>query len=102
MQSYQPASLFAAKLHAVLFRKYEKGRDYYDLLWFLTRDIPINYGLLTNAAAQTEQDASVFDAKNTKERLLARIAGVNFTSLLNDARLKKTTDRLTACYSMIK
>ncbi|MCX5726191.1 MAG: nucleotidyl transferase AbiEii/AbiGii toxin family protein [Candidatus Saganbacteria bacterium] len=86
VQSYQPPSLFAAKLHAVLFRKYEKGRDYYDLLWFLTRDIPINYGLLTNAAAQTEKGAVGFDAGKTKEMLLARIAAVNFTSLLNDAR----------------
>lgn len=86
VQSYQPASLFAAKLHAVLFRKYGKGRDYYDLLWFLTRQIPINYGLLTNAAAQTEKGAAVFDAGKTKEMLLARIAGINFTSLLNDAR----------------
>jgi predicted nucleotidyltransferase component of viral defense system len=86
VQSYKPASLFASKLHAVLFRKYEKGRDYYDLLWFLTRNIPINYDLLTNATAQTEKEPANFDAVRTRELLLARIAGINFTSLLNDAR----------------
>jgi predicted nucleotidyltransferase component of viral defense system len=86
VQSYQPASLFASKLHAVLFRKYEKGRDYFDLLWFLTRQTPINYGLLTKAAAQTEKGTAAFDAGKTKEMLLAKIAALNFTSLLKDAR----------------
>jgi len=27
-------SLFAGKLHAILQRKYTKGRDYYDFLWY--------------------------------------------------------------------
>ncbi|MBU0672427.1 MAG: nucleotidyl transferase AbiEii/AbiGii toxin family protein, partial [Candidatus Margulisbacteria bacterium] len=46
VQSYDLPSLFAAKLHAFLFRKYAKGRDYYDLLWFLARKTPVNYKLL--------------------------------------------------------
>ena len=86
VQSYKPASLFASKLHAVLFRKYGKGRDYYDLLWFLTRDIPINYDLLSSAAAQTQKEPACFDAGKTKELLMARIDRINFTALLNDAR----------------
>jgi len=86
VQCYDPASLFASKLHAVLFRKYNKGRDYYDLLWFLTRGIPINYDLLSSAAAQTEKSTVHFDAGKTKELLTARINGINFTSLLNDVR----------------
>ncbi len=38
-------SLFAGKLHAILARTYlnrVKGRDYYDLMFFLARDISIN------------------------------------------------------------
>ncbi len=37
-------SLFAGKMHAVLMRKWKlrvKGRDFYDLAWFLSRDIPL-------------------------------------------------------------
>ncbi|MBM3256683.1 MAG: nucleotidyl transferase AbiEii/AbiGii toxin family protein, partial [Candidatus Moranbacteria bacterium] len=46
VQSFKLDSLFALKLHAVLFRKYAKGRDFYDLLWFLTKKTPVNYTLL--------------------------------------------------------
>lgn len=81
---YDPASLFASKLHAVLFRKYEKGRDWYDLIWFLTRRVPINYPLLSNAAAQTEKEIFFLDQKTTEELLLKKIERVNFSKLLKD------------------
>lgn len=86
VRCYKPASLFASKLHAVLFRKYEKGRDYYDLLWFLTRGIPINYELLSNAAAQTEKEKRQLDAKITKGLLLAKISKTNFRRMLHDVK----------------
>ncbi|MBI5699921.1 nucleotidyl transferase AbiEii/AbiGii toxin family protein [Candidatus Saganbacteria bacterium] len=83
---YKPDSLFASKLHAVLFRKYDKGRDYYDLLWFLTRKTPINYKLLSNAAAQTEGKNFDLDGPQTKELLLGRIDRINFPRLLSDVQ----------------
>lgn len=46
-------SLFASKCHALLCRKYEKGRDWFDFLWYLTRKTPINYSLLKNALYQS-------------------------------------------------
>ncbi len=54
--SYDLPSLFAGKLHALCCRKYAKGRDWYDLAWYLTRQPPAipNLDLLTNAVAQTE------------------------------------------------
>ncbi len=45
-------SLFASKCHALLCRKYEKGRDWYDFLWYLSKNIPINYLLLKKALYQ--------------------------------------------------
>lgn len=45
-------SLFASKCHALLCRKYEKGRDWFDFLWYLSRKTPINYLLLKNALYQ--------------------------------------------------
>lgn len=45
-------SLFATKCHALLCRKYEKGRDWFDFLWYLSRRTPINYLLLKNALFQ--------------------------------------------------
>ncbi|MFH0921025.1 MAG: nucleotidyl transferase AbiEii/AbiGii toxin family protein [Fibrobacterota bacterium] len=50
---YDIASLFAGKLHALFFRKYCKGRDYYDLLFYLRKKTRFNLALLRNAAAQT-------------------------------------------------
>lgn len=84
VRCYNPASLFASKLHAVLFRKYEKGRDWYDLIWFLTRRTPINYRLLSNAATQTEKRTFSLEPKTTKELLQEKINRVNFPRLLRD------------------
>ena len=48
-------SLMAGKLHALLSRPYTKGRDFYDLLWYLSRpeSITPNLVLLENALTQT-------------------------------------------------
>ena len=46
----------AGKLHAVLCRKYTKGRDFYDLLWYLTKKITPNIKLLNNSIVRTEKE----------------------------------------------
>ncbi|MBI2463580.1 nucleotidyl transferase AbiEii/AbiGii toxin family protein [Candidatus Peregrinibacteria bacterium] len=48
---------FAGKIAAVLFREYQKGRDYYDLQWYLQQKqkIPINLAYLNATAKQQEQ-----------------------------------------------
>lgn len=46
-------SLFASKCHALLCRKYAKGRDWFDFLWYLSKRTPINSLLLKNALYQT-------------------------------------------------
>lgn len=58
-------SLFATKIHACFFRKYIKGRDFYDLVWYLGRRTVPNFELLNNAIAQT----SGKDLKISKENL---------------------------------
>ncbi len=45
----KPSFLFAGKMHAILFRKWRnrvKGRDFYDLLWYIGQGIPINLSYL--------------------------------------------------------
>ena len=53
--SYDIPSLFAGKFHALLSRKYTKGRDFFDLGWYLSRwkDISPNITMLQNALKQT-------------------------------------------------
>lgn len=45
-------SLFAGKSHALLCREYTKGRDWYDLLWYVARKIKPNFTFLQNALIQ--------------------------------------------------
>lgn len=45
-------SSFAIKLHALLCRPYTKGRDWYDLLWYLERDVLVDARLLHDALKQ--------------------------------------------------
>jgi len=53
--SYDTSSLFAGKTHALLSRKYTKGRDFFDLGWYLSRwkGLAPNFDLLKNALKQT-------------------------------------------------
>lgn len=46
------SSSFAGKLHALLCRPYEKGRDWYDFIWYVTYKIPINFLLFSHSLCQ--------------------------------------------------
>jgi predicted nucleotidyltransferase component of viral defense system len=46
------ASSFAGKVHALLCRQYVKGRDWYDFLWYCSKNILINSTFLKNALYQ--------------------------------------------------
>ena len=43
---------FALKSHALLCREYAKGRDWYDFLWYVSRKVAPEFGLLGNALDQ--------------------------------------------------
>jgi predicted nucleotidyltransferase component of viral defense system len=51
--AHDPPSLFAGKIHALLCRRYLKGRDWYDFIWYTARRTPVNYRLLAAALDQT-------------------------------------------------
>jgi hypothetical protein len=53
--TYERSSLFTGKLHAILSREYTKGRDYFDLGWYLSRwsGLLPNVAMLNNALKQT-------------------------------------------------
>lgn len=52
VQTQNLPSLFASKIHALLCRDYNKGRDWFDFTWYVSRQIPINFSLLNNAIEQ--------------------------------------------------
>lgn len=55
LRHHDLASLLAGKINAILTRPFDKGRDWYDLSWYLSHRPPVepNPGLLRNALAQT-------------------------------------------------
>jgi hypothetical protein len=88
LQHHDQASLFAGKLHAILQRKYLKGRDVYDLLWYLSDpDWPTpNLVMLNNALRQTGWGGEVITADNWREVLRTRFDRVDWEAVTTDVR----------------
>ncbi len=75
------ASLLAGKIAAVLMRQYTKGRDLYDLLWYLSdRSWPSpNLVMLRNAAEQGGWgNPASLDAAGWQEAVLQRLGEVDW------------------------
>ncbi len=77
-------SLYALKLHACFFRKYTKGRDFYDLLWYLGRREVPNFKLLNNAIEQTEHKKSNVNQANFQDFLQEKLVGIDFAKAKKD------------------
>lgn len=62
-------SLFAGKMHAALFRKWKnrvKGRDFYDIQWYLARNTPLK----TKYLEEKMQASGVLEGPLTKKELV--------------------------------
>lgn len=55
--AYDLPSLFAGKCNAIFTREYTKGRDWYDFLWYVRRQVGVNYELLQAALRQAKGDS---------------------------------------------
>jgi hypothetical protein len=56
VRSYSLPDLFAGKMHAILFRKWKnrvKGRDWYDLIWYVANHPQLNLAHLEQRMRQT-------------------------------------------------
>lgn len=81
------ASCLAGKIHALLSRGHTKGRDLYDLAWYLTHaDRPEpNFTLLRNALSQTGWRGPVVDEESWCRVLARQVRGLNWTRVRADA-----------------
>lgn len=86
VRHYDLPSLMAGKLHALMCRKFVKGRDYYDLLWYLSRGEVPNLILLQNALLQTEQTAPDFSKVKWETLLLEKLRKVDFKKVQGDVK----------------
>ena len=88
LQHHDQASLLAGKLHAILQRPFLKGRDLYDLLWYLSdQDWPDpNLALLNNALSQTEWVGPTITVENWRDVVRSKIETLPFEQALEDIR----------------
>ena len=86
LQHHDRSSLLAGKLHALFQRRYVKGRDLYDLMWYLSDpDWPNpNFILLQNAVLQTGWDGPVLNEENWREILCQRLGKIDWKKCASD------------------
>lgn len=88
LHHYDRASLLAGKLHAVLSRRWAKGRDLYDLGWYLAeRTWPgPNLALLNAALEQTGWTGPVMTGKNWRGEVWQRLEALDWEKARDDVR----------------
>lgn len=88
VKCFTKPSLFAGKMHALLFRNWKnrvKGRDWYDLEWYIKKGIPLDVNHFLTRAKDTNdwQDDSI-----SKEQIIGlldtKIKSVSFNSIKED------------------
>ncbi|MFH1037314.1 MAG: nucleotidyl transferase AbiEii/AbiGii toxin family protein [PVC group bacterium] len=82
------ASLLAGKVNAVLMREYTKGRDLYDLVWYLADRTwpPPNLNLLNAGLIQTGWEGPVATPSNWRQLLADRLEKVRWEQAISDVR----------------
>lgn len=86
VKHYNKPSLLAGKLHAILSRQYTKGRDLYDLVWYLSsRTWPDpNLPLLNSALEQTGWSGNVITGDNWRQVMKTRLANIAWKNVQSD------------------
>lgn len=88
LQHHDQASLLAGKLHAILQRPYLKGRDLYDLTWYLSdKSWPTpNLVLLNHALAQTNWNSPALTVDNWRRVIYSRLESIAWEQALDDVQ----------------
>ncbi len=88
LQHHDKASLLAGKLHAILARPYSKGRDLYDLLWYLSDPTwpEPNLELLRNALVQTGWESDLPTNDTWRELVRQRIQAIDWPQAIRDVQ----------------
>lgn len=83
--------LFSGKLHAMLCRNWKsrvKGRDYYDFIWYLGREVPCHLSHLQQRMEQSGhwQTSAKMDLTDLNKLLIERFEHVDFEQAKSDVR----------------
>lgn len=86
---YDESSLFAGKLHAILCRNWgyrTKGRDLYDYIFYLSKNISVNIDLLREKLIDSNvlKKEDIFNIDILKEMLNKKFDEINYTDAKED------------------
>lgn len=89
VKTYQLPDLFAGKIHALLCRPWQqrvKGRDWYDFIWYLSRNISVNLTHLNERLVQsgTWEKKTEFTLTDLKTMLTDKIEKTDFENAKKD------------------
>lgn len=83
-------NLFAGKMHALLFRKWGenvKGRDWYDMEWYIRKGIPLNLDhFLMRAKDSGDWQKDTISETEFRELLTKKIDTVKMNYVINDIK----------------
>lgn len=103
VKCYTRPSLFAGKLHALLFRKWNKrvkGRDWYDLEWYIKQRIPLDTNhFLQRAIASNDWKDTKITSNQINNLLQQKIENVSISSIKEDVVRFIYDDRNLAIWS---
>jgi predicted nucleotidyltransferase component of viral defense system len=96
-------SLFAGKLHALLFRKWKsrvKGRDWYDMEWYIRKGVPLNmHHFLQRAKETNDWQENQISQEQILQLLITKIESVAFYSVKEDVVRFIADDQKLAIWS---
>lgn len=81
---YKKPFLFSGKIHAVLCRAWKnrvKGRDWYDMLWYVSNNIPLNLNHLNKRMKQTGHVEKKLKEKDVKKLLLEKLDTIDIQKI---------------------
>lgn len=86
-----PSDLFACKLNAALFRAWKnrvKGRDWYDVVWFIRRGIPLNLTFFSSCLQQFGQleKNTMLTEESTKKLITDKLLQLDLEKAKADIR----------------
>ncbi|PKR82331.1 hypothetical protein CW751_00890 [Brumimicrobium salinarum] len=88
VKCFDRPSLFAGKLHALLYRKWKnrvKGRDWYDLEWYIKKGIALDVNHFCSRAKESgDWLENTITSEDIRELLIEKIDAVSFSSIKED------------------
>jgi predicted nucleotidyltransferase component of viral defense system len=83
---HDDSTLFAGKICASLNRAYTKGRDFYDLIWYLNRQQEMNIGYINKSFKQSGLKVQFKNTQEVMAALQKKVETITVSDILKDVQ----------------